>query len=174
MTMIDWLIIGVVLLFSITGFIRGLVATVISLAGTLLAFFISIRFFKPLADWLCGVFHWTTGPAHFIVFIISFVILFVGVQLIFKLINRVLKIITELPIISLANRLLGMAFGIFQGILVSVVVLFVLSKFPLNAYLTTATNNSILAPKLQAVVVLAKPMIPSAIQAVQSATTLFK
>ena len=174
MTIIDWLIIGVVLLFAIIGYFKGLVATVLSLVGTLLAFFISFRFFKPLGDWLSSHFGWTTGPVHFIVFIISYLILFIGVQLIFKLINRALRIITELPIISLANRILGMAFGIIQGVLVAVVLLFVLSKFPLNSYLTTATDNSFLAPKLQVAVVLAKPFIPSAIQAVKSATTLFQ
>lgn len=174
MTLVDWLIIGIILLFSITGYMRGLVATVVSWVGTLLAIFISFRFFKPLGDWLSNLFGWSSGPVHFIVFAIAFILLFVGVGLLFKLINRVLRIITELPVISFANRILGLLFGVVQGILVSMVLLFVMSKFPVSAYLTSATNSSILAPKLQAAIVIAKPMIPGAIQAIQSATTLFQ
>lgn len=174
MTLVDWLIVGIILLFSITGYMRGLVATVVSWAGTLLALFISFRFFKPLGDWLSNLFGWSGGAVHFIVFVIAFILLFVGVELIFKLINRALKIVTELPIISFANRILGLLFGVVQGVLISMVLLFVMSKFPFSAYLTSSTDSSILAPKLQTVMVLAQPMIPGAVKTIQSATTLFQ
>jgi membrane protein required for colicin V production len=174
MTLVDWLIIGIILLFSITGYMRGFVATVVSWVGTILAIFISLHFFKPLGDWLSNIFGWSGGAVHFLVFALAFILLFIGVELLFKLINRALRIITELPVISFANRILGLLFGVIQGVLVAVILLFVISKFPVSAYLTSSVDNSILAPKLQVVIVLAQPMIPGAIQTIQSATTLFQ
>ena len=64
--------------------------------------------------------------------VISFILIFIAALIILKLITLILDAIFKLPVLSFANRLFGVIFGIAEGVLVAYVIAIVFSSLLKN------------------------------------------
>lgn len=145
MPFFDLVLIIIVAGFALFGFWFGLVHTLGSLFGTVLGVYLASRYYVPAAEWLMKTTGWSNNVASIIMFIIAFIVINRLVGFAFFLVDRLFSIVTRLPFISGLNRMLGTIFGAFEGVFVVGIVLFFISKFPVNEAFMGAMNNSRLA-----------------------------
>lgn len=83
--------------------------------------------------------------ARLIIAIISVIVTFVAVRLAIKLLFKIFNIVAKLPVLKQFNHLLGLAFGILNGIFWLAAVVFAvsyISLLPEMAFLKDVTANS--------------------------------
>lgn len=165
--MADIILLVIIGCFGIFGLAFGLVQTLGSLIGTVVGVYLASRFYEQLAAWLAGVTGWTGNFPKVLMFIIAFVIINRLVGFLFFVIDKLFGIITRLPFIKGINRLLGLAFGILEGIIVLGIVLYIINKLPLNQGLMNALAGSKIAAGCIYIASILWPLIPQALQALQ-------
>ena len=122
-TFIDIILIGIVIVFVVSGFVMGLIQGIGALIGLAAGFWAAMRYFSAFGDWLTPIFMGHGIWAHIIAFILIFVLANRLVGLIFWLIERVFKIISIIPFLKSINRLGGAVLGLVEGILVCGLIL---------------------------------------------------
>ncbi|MEK6805385.1 MAG: CvpA family protein [Pseudomonadota bacterium] len=127
MSLIDWCILGVVLVSAIVGVFRGLVREVLGLAGLALSVFVAWRFGELLAPRLTFI---STLPS--VRAMAASVILFVVCWLICMLLTVLLVKLVRGTGLSLPDRLLGSGFGALRGIVVVAVLVMLAGMTPLK------------------------------------------
>jgi membrane protein required for colicin V production len=117
------LIIGLpVILLGISGFRRGLIKELASLAALVLGIYFAVFFSDLVAEWLRQTF----DMDHRWVFIVAFLLIFIIVVMLVSLIGNLLNKIASLAALGIINRTAGLLFGIMKGVVImSVVILFV-------------------------------------------------
>src|SRR3990167_126080 len=130
--MADIILLVIIGCFGIFGLAFGLVQTLGSLIGTVMGVYLASRFYEQLAAWLSNLTGWTCNFPKVLMFIIAFVIINRLIGFLFFLIDKIFGIVTHLPFIKGLNRLLGLAFGITEGVIVLGIVLYIINKFPLS------------------------------------------
>ena len=143
MSLFDLILLIIIGGFALFGLWFGLVHTLGSLLGTILGVYLASRYYQPFAEWLIQTTGWGANISKVIVFIIAFIIINRLVGLVFYVIDRALSVITKLPFISGINRLLGLAFGLFEGILVVGIVLYFIARFPFIDIFKKIQDNKI-------------------------------
>lgn len=143
---VDYVIIAIFLLTILSGFIQGFIKKVISLAALVAAFIIAITFSNPLAtafmshpsvqNNLASVSSTTgvnaTQPATYLALGISFGLLFAATVLVGTLLSYLIGAAFQTGILGIGNRLLGAIFGLVQGFLINLVLIFILQLTPLT------------------------------------------
>lgn len=128
-TTLDVLLCVLVLCFVIAGFKIGLVRSLVELVGYVFAIIASIVLADFLADTISTYLvklSPMTGLSHTVIKIISMIIIFVALQLLVQAASRALDAVCKLPVLHLANSLLGGVFGLIKGALVVFLVCAVL------------------------------------------------
>ncbi|WP_082233645.1 CvpA family protein [Halobacillus massiliensis] len=156
--MIDIIIILLLLLGIFTGFKRGFVLQVFHLIGFIVAFVIGVLFYDDLAPRLVLWIPYPNLPqdASWAVFleslpleaafynVIAFAIIFFGVKIILQIIASMLDFVTELPVLSSINGLLGGILGFIQRYIVLFLLLYIAALLPV-ASVQNAIDGSFLA-----------------------------
>ena len=127
MTLIDWCLLGMVLLSAIVGIFRGAVREVLGLLGLFLSLWIAWQFGELLAPHLLVI---SSLPS--VRTMAASVILFVGCLLIFTLIAIVIGKIVRRAGMGLLDRLLGAGFGVLRGVLIAAVLVMLAAMTPLK------------------------------------------
>jgi membrane protein required for colicin V production len=120
---LDWFILLILTGGLIRGFMVGAVRQVASLAGLVLAFFLSVQLMHPVGALIVS----SLGLSKAVGPIAGFVVIFVGVQLLFLALSRLLERVLETLSLSLVNRAAGGALGGFKAALLLSVLFLILS-----------------------------------------------
>lgn len=159
--------------FGLFGLWFGLVHTLGSLVGTVLGVYLASRYYGILADWLINLTGWTGNFPRVIMFIIAFVVINRLVGLLFWFFDRAFSIITRLPFVNSLNRLLGLAFGLLEGVLAIGIIFYFIARFPLGQNFMSLVAASKIVPFTVAATAVLWPFIPTAIKIIKSSLEPF-
>lgn len=168
MEFIDVVILIIIGGFALAGFWFGLIHTVGSLLGTIVSIFIASRYYEPVANWLIHVTGWQPNVWKVVVFIIAFILLNRLVGLGFWFLEKIVNIVTYLPFVTSLNRILGMLFGAFEGLITVGMAIYFIERFPLSAPLMAALAKSDVAPFTVAIASILFPLLPEALRLLDS------
>ena len=154
--------------FGLFGIWFGLLHTLGSLLGTVLGVYLASRYYEPVAHWLVETTGWGENLANVIIFAIAFIIITRLVGLAFWFLNKFFKIITALPFISSLNRLLGLVFGILEGLITVGFIIYFLERFPISERISEALANSSIAPHALNVIDIMLPLLPEGLRLIRS------
>lgn len=144
MNVVDIAILLVLALFLIKGLVRGLLKELCSLFGLFGGLAIALRFHPYLAEGMLKTF---SLPPQLCV-VIAFAALFLLTVLTFALLGFVLSRFVKLLFLGGFNRVAGGLFGLMQGGVLLVLVLFGLSRSPLPDTAQDFLRQSRLSPPL--------------------------
>ena len=125
---IDFIFIGLIGLFMVRCFLKGIVSEILSVAALVLGLLAALFFHKNGGAFLRSQF-WP--ELNVIPEIAAFIILFVIVFLTVKIIEKMLVNIINKVRLSGANSFLGLLFGLAEGVVVVSLILFLLKIQPL-------------------------------------------
>ena len=163
MNVLDFILIGLILLFGVWGLRKGFLETLGALVGIIVAAVIAGRFYLFVGD-----FFGSTDFANIIAFVIIFAITIKLVGLFFWLLGKVFKIISILPFVQSFDRFLGAILGLVAGILILTVLTYFLSKYNFNSWLIWQMKDSILVAVLLKISYIFMPLLPDALKKIKS------
>jgi membrane protein required for colicin V production len=157
---LDWFILVVLAGGLIRGFMVGAVRQVASIAGLVVAFFLSVQLMHPIGELIVA----SLGLSEAVGPIAGFVVIFVGVQLLFLALSRLLERVLETLSLSLVNRAAGGALGGFKAALLLSVLFLVLSgmEMPSSQVRKQSMLYSPVATALPKTLDAASPYLPAA------------
>lgn len=118
-------VLGLLLVFSaISGFRKGLVVELASLAALVLGIWGAIEFSYVTSDFLVENFDLQTKYLNIISFILTFVVIVILVHIIGNVVNK----LVETVMLGFINKLAGLAFGILRAALILSIILVVFDK----------------------------------------------
>ena len=124
-TVIDWVFSLIILMFAISGVIKGFIDNVFGkiafIAGIILGYF----FYKEVATGLLK-----DIKIPFAANVIAFLLIFVVTFLVIKIIQMIIARIFQWSILKSLDRTLGFIFGIVEGAAVICLVIFLLTAQP--------------------------------------------
>lgn len=123
----DWSLIVIITLSSLMSLKRGFIKEALSLATWVVAFIVARTFNPNLQTLLVGSIEEPTLRT-----IAAFTILFIGTLLVGAGINFIVGALVRLTGLTPIDRLLGVAFGLARGLVLSVVVIAVLRLTPFS------------------------------------------
>jgi membrane protein required for colicin V production len=140
MNPLDWTIALVLAISTVTAFMRGLIRSLVSLAGLLIGIFVACWYAPPAAAYLA---HWLTPFAF--AEIVAFVLILVGVYIVAALLGRLLRSAAGAVGLGFLDRLGGACFGFARGVLLLAALVLPMSPF-LQHF--EAAKQSVLLPYL--------------------------
>jgi membrane protein required for colicin V production len=160
-------------LFILYGFYIGATRMILSLFSAILSIIIAVNIFLDVYNWVSFIGFGSESLGKTITFILVLIIVHYLLSIVFKIVAKVLKIITSLPVISLINRFLGGAIGLVKGLFILGIIIFVMSSYALsNELLSSLVIDSDIAPILIESVNWVSPLIPSALEAIESSVII--
>lgn len=155
---LDYVLIAIIVLAALRCWFRGIIGEVLSMAAILGGLLAGIFFYRPVGEWLntlvsMGGFALVAG------FVASFALVFIVVKIIEKSMRSVLENLN----LDILDRLLGLVFGVFEGMVVSAIIIMLLRYQPVfnvEALLTESFIARLLLP-LVAAAIPAIPAIPA-------------
>lgn len=154
MTFFDYAVIATIVISILFGAWRGVVGEILALVAWVVAFFVARTEANMVALWL--VVHIADAGIRFPA---AYVIIFVGVLLLFGIARTVISMLLSAVGLGLLDRLLGVFFGIFRGVLVVLAGVMVAGMTPLPK--SAWWQESVLAPPLETAVLAARPWLPA-------------
>ncbi|MCP3030520.1 CvpA family protein [Halobacillus sp. A1] len=156
--MIDLLILFILLLGIFTGFKRGFILQLFHLIGFVTAFIVGVLYYDDLAP---NLVLWIPYPdlpegASWAIFLdnlpletafynaIAFAILFFGVRIILQIVASMLDFVSDLPVLSSINGLLGGILGFVQRYVLLFILLYIAALVPV-VQIQNAIDGSFLA-----------------------------
>jgi len=124
---IDVIFLILIVLMIIHGFVRGFITELFSWAAFILAIFAAVSLYHPAGEFIRSKF---MQNVKYIPEIFAFIIIFILVILLLKMVEHVLKDIVEGAKLGGLNKILGLIFGLLEGVALVGVILFVLSVQP--------------------------------------------
>ena len=119
------IVLGLLLVFSaISGFRKGLIVELASLAALILGIWGAIEFSYVTSEFLVENFNLQTKYLNIISFVLTFIVIVVLVHIIGGVINK----LVESVMLGFINKLAGLAFGILRAALILSIILVVFDK----------------------------------------------
>ena len=143
-TIADWLIVAIVVLSTLVSLLRGFAREAISLGAWVAAFFVASMFSPGMESLLQDIVENDQVRQ-----ISSFLTLFVATLLVSSMLGFLVTQLLKVTGLGLADRLLGMAFGLVRGVVVSLAMVLV-ADLALESSGTRPVwhQNSVLIPHL--------------------------
>lgn len=154
--------------FGVAGFLFGFIHTFGSLLGTIFGVYLASRYYAPVADWLIGILGWGGNGIRFVMFVIAFLIINRLVGLLFWFVSKTLKLAATLMMLNIVNRILGVLFGVFEGVVTIGIAIYFIDKYPLSQKLMEMIAASDVAPYALKVANILLPLLPKAMQMLKS------
>lgn len=124
MNYIDIIIIILLIFAAISGFSKGLIAELVSLAALILGIWGAIRFSGITSEFLIDNFNVGTEHLKIISFIVTFVVIVILVHIVGNVIHKMVETVMLGPV----NKLAGMVFGVLKSALILSVILVIFDK----------------------------------------------
>ena len=125
LTIIDWIFAIIILIFAVTGIIKGFIDNIFGKLAVILGIILAYFFYKDVAT---GFLKDIKIPIA--ANVISFLLIFVVVFLIVKIIQMIIQRIFQFSILKSLDRTLGFLFGIVEGCVVVCLTIFLLDAQP--------------------------------------------
>ena len=154
LTAVDWILLAALSLSLLLGVWRGLVQEVLSLAGWVVAFYVS-QIYAPMAAAKLPM----EGSSQMLRYAAGFVVVFVGVLIAQALITGVIKKMLSVVGLGLIDRLLGSLFGALRGIVILLAVTLLVGMTPMRE--SEAWQQSQGSKWLRALLHVCKPALPA-------------
>ncbi len=113
---IDLVLVAVFLAQAIRGYLRGFTKIVLSVARLILSTLAAVLLGGLVAVWLGGITGLPTPLAAILGYLLVYFAVYGGLSAVIYLITR----LTKLPILSVADKLLGLALGVVCGLITTV------------------------------------------------------
>ncbi len=134
------IVVGVILAYGlIRGLFRGLVKEVSSIIGVLGGFLAAYSFYGIVAGYLTGM---VSSPAYRN--LLAFLIIFCAVVVLVNVLAIIIKYLLKIVFLGWLDRLGGVVFGFFKGVLIVAVLFLALTAFLPKG--TPLIKDSIAAP----------------------------
>jgi len=127
-SVMDIIFVFLIGLFMIRCYLKGFISEVLSMAALFFGFLVSLLLYKNAGEYLKKQF-WPEMDV--IPFIAAFIGLFVFIFIIVKIIEKMLTNIIDKINLGSADSIIGIVFGLAEGIVVVSLVLFILKVQPL-------------------------------------------
>jgi membrane protein required for colicin V production len=127
MTWPDILILAVLLIAALKGFKRGLVSEIGGFIAIVLAFWAGLHYNGAFDELVQHVTNTSAGSAH----VIAAIVFAIAIYIVLLVLSNVLAVFAKLPVLGLANNLLGIPVGILKGAVLVWAVIYVALLFPL-------------------------------------------
>ena len=124
-TVIDWIFSSIILVFAISGIIKGFIDNVFGKIAFIAGILLGYLFYKDVA---AGLLKDIKVP--YAANIIAFLLIFVVTFLIIKIVQMIVAKVFEWSILKSLDRTLGFIFGIVEGGAVVCLVIFLLTAQP--------------------------------------------
>ncbi len=130
MSLLNIIMLLTVLGFAGAGFSRGFVRTLASLIGMVFAVIVTAQLYVPITAWLLPD-AWTSKFwVQTVAFLILLSIASKLIGLLVGVIGRAFEVIAAIPFVKTFDRLLGITFGLIEGVLVVAALLFAVTILP--------------------------------------------
>ena len=124
MNYIDIVLVLLLVFSAISGFRKGLIVELASLAALILGIWGAIEFSDVTSNFLVENFHLKSDHLNIISFIVTFVVIVILVHIVGSVVNKMV----ETVMLGFLNKLAGMVFGIVRAALILSIVLVVFDK----------------------------------------------
>lgn len=162
MNFLDFILLGIILLFGVLGFRRGFLQTLGGIIGIIIASIVASRFYLVLGNLFGG-----SNFAKVIAFIIIFALVIKIISLFFWAMGKVFRLIAVIPFLQSFEHALGAVLGVAEGILVLSVVVFFFSKYPFNDWLMIQMKHSFMSNVLLTISYIFMPLFPEAVNKIK-------
>jgi len=162
MNILDYILLGFILLFSIAGLRKGFLQSLGSIIGIIIGALVASRVYPLAAHWFGD-----SNTANLMAFVIIFGLIVKVVSLIFWLFGKIFQIITILPFVATFDKLLGFILGIVKAIFIGAIVMNICLKFPINYWMIEQLSGSIIAKTLFDISAIFVPLFPKALKAIK-------
>jgi membrane protein required for colicin V production len=123
---LDYIILGIMGILGLRCLFRGLISEVLSAAAMVGGLLAGVVFHRPVGAWLAGMVN--IGSFSVIAgFLLSFAVVFIVV----KIIERSLRTVFENLQLEALDRVLGLLFGLVEGLILSTIILLILRYQPI-------------------------------------------
>jgi len=163
MLTLDYILLGIIVLFALLGLKKGFLGVLGSLLGIILAILVASRLYPVGAGWLGGA-NWANVVSFIIIFGLSSKI----IGLVFWILGKIFQLATVLPFIASFDRFIGLILGFVQGIFVCGIVLYFASKYPMHPWLTEQMARSVVSMTLLQLASIFIPFFPEAIKKIKA------
>ncbi len=137
MNWLDGVLIAIVLVSTVFGIVKGLIRELLSLAFFVIAVLLSFLFFRDLGERLSSTIR---NPE--VANIVAFGLIFLVVLLVGAIVTWAARKIFSVGPLKAMDRILGGAFGMLRGTLISAIIVFLLVVFPINERITRESKLS--------------------------------
>jgi membrane protein required for colicin V production len=151
---VDWILLAVLGLSLLLGVWRGIVQEVLSLAGWVVAFYVSQLYAPRAAAWLP-----MEGSSQMLRYAAGFVVVFIAVLVATVLISWVVKKLISAVGLGPLDRLLGSVFGLLRGVVILLAITVIVGMTPMRE--TEAWKQAQGAQWLQQLLHVLKPVLPA-------------
>jgi len=151
---VDWILLAVLGLSLLLGVWRGIVQEVLSLAGWVVAFYVSQLYAPLAAAWLP-----MEGSSQMLRYAAGFVVVFIAVLVTTVLVSWVVKKLVSAVGLGLLDRLLGSIFGLMRGVVILLAATVIVGMTPMRE--TEAWKQAQGAQWLQQLLHVLKPVLPA-------------
>jgi len=122
---IDWIFAGIILIFAISGVIKGFIDNVFGKIAFVAGILLGYLFYKDLAAVLLKDIKYP-----YVANVLAFLLIFVVTFLAIKILQMIIAKAFEWSILKSLDRTLGFIFGIVEGLAVICLLIFILSAQP--------------------------------------------
>ncbi len=126
MNALDYVLIAIIAIAALRCWFRGIIGEVLSAAAVVGGLLSGIFFYRPVGAWISSLVA-LGGFEPVIGFVAAFAIVFIVV----KVVERSIRSVLENLHLDALDRILGLVFGAFEGLLISTIIIMVLSYQPL-------------------------------------------
>ncbi|MCK4842267.1 MAG: CvpA family protein [Methylococcales bacterium] len=156
MIWIDYTIIGLILISSVIGFLRGFIKEAFSLVIWIVAIWVGLTFSREFSTFLEGLINYPSARIA-----IAFAILFFVTLILGALISYLLGELVKQTGLTGSDRFAGMIFGIARGLIVVAIFIMLAGLTPLPE--DPWWKESVLIPPFQAIAIWLRDHIPTSL-----------
>ena len=124
MNLVDWIILGVVLLNVVTAAMQGFFSEALTMAGLVVGYIVAAWKYRGLAGWFEGFL-----KNNWLAEVLGFLVIFFAIVLLFGLAARVARWLMKETGLSGFDRFLGAILGLVKGALMAAVILMGMTAF---------------------------------------------